>query len=384
MQVNRKSLLENLQWAQRFADREGGLPTISNVLFDAEGDTLTLTGTDLETAGVTTLTGTPGSEFGVAVPAKQLIKYLGSLSADEVELSIDPERAHVLIVTAGSDKLRVLGVTKDSYPELPTPKADAPTAVIGNIGWAVTRVGFAISTEESRFTLNGALLHAHDYNEALLVATDGCRLSLAPLAYQGPENLRVLLPRFTMNEAAKLGGDITLQMVTEKKSETDDTQDPDRAGEPDGYIHLTCGNRRITARKMTGNFPDYERVMSRMDWPNHVLLPAYDTLKALDRVSIYADERSHAVKFNFSDGVLRLQAQLVENGEAESLIPLMGGQMAGSAEIAFNANYIQDFLRANGAKDDTAVAMCWTDHKSMALLASEDRWLYGVMPMRVN
>lgn len=381
MQVNRKSLLENLQWARRFADRDGRVPVTPNVLFDAEGGILTLTGTDLETAGVTTLAGTPGNEFSVAVPARQLIKYLGSLNADEVELSTNPEQAHALIITAGSDKLRVLGVTKDSYPEIPTPKADAPTAVIGNIDWAVTRVGFAISTEESRFALTAALLEACDYNEASLVATDGRRLSMVPLAYHGPEKLRVLLPRFVMNEAARLGGDITLQVVAEEKS---DTQDSDRAGEPNGYIHLTCGNRRITARKLVGNFPDYERVMSRMDWPNHVFLPARETLKALDRVSIYADDRSHTVTFSFADGTLRLKAQLVENGEAESLIPLMGGQMAGSAEIAFNANYIQDFLRANGAKDDTAVAMCWTDRKSMALLASEDRWLYGVMPMRVD
>jgi DNA polymerase-3 subunit beta len=372
MHINRKELLLQLQWAQRFVDRKTTIPILANVLFSADGNTLTLTGTDLEIAGVTTLAGRTRSRFDVAVPAKQLIKYLQKLDTEEVDLSTNP--AHHLVVTAGRDKLTVLGMSRDSYPELPTPPADGPVAVLGSFAQAVSRVGFAISCEQDRFALNGALLDATDTNEAVLVATDGHRLSLTPLAYRGPEKLRMLIPKLAMNEAARLDGDITLQ---------GDRPPVQKNGEqpPAGHLYLTSGTRRIVARKLTGNFPDYERVLGRTDWPNHVFLPAKTTERVLDRVALCADERSRCVRLAITEGELRISSSLHESGYTQSTLPVAPGEIAAPLEAGYNAQYLIDFLRAHGG--DQAVAFCWTNEKEMGLLATEDGWLYGVMPQRI-
>jgi DNA polymerase-3 subunit beta len=360
MHINRKELLLQLQWAQRFAYKRAYVPILTHVLFVAEGQRLSLTATDLEVAGITTLAGRTKSRFEVTAPVDRLIKYLGKLDADEVELATNPD--HHLTVKAGRDGLTVNGMSRESYPELPTPPADAPAATLGSFAQAVARTAFAISKEESRFTLNGALLDATDTNEAVLVATDEHRLSLTPLAYRGPEKLRVLLRSKALLEAAKLDGDLTLRV-------------------DENHAYLDSGERRIVARKLDGNFPDYERVLGRTDWPNHVFLPAKTTERVLDRVALCADERSRCVRLAITEGELRISSSLHESGYTQSTLPVAPGEIAAPLEAGYNAQYLIDFLRAHGG--DQAVAFCWTNEKEMGLLATEDGWLYGVMPQRI-
>jgi DNA polymerase-3 subunit beta len=132
-------------------------------------------------------------------------------------------------------------------------------------------------------------------------------------------------------------------------------------------------------RKLTGNFPDYQRTVG-YDFPSHAFLPAKEMLKAIDRVAVYSDERSKYVRFEIRDGVLTIFSSTVETGSAASKVPLAGGEIAGPLEIGFNAGYVRDFL----ALYDNHVALCWKDEKSAAQLLSDDGHAYVVMPMRID
>lgn len=357
-------------------DGKANIPILNCVLFDVNANRLTLTGTDLEIGGVTGVDGSGDeSQWSGAAPVKKLIQYLQKVDEDTVTLSTAEN--HWLTVKHGTSTTRVAGMSKDSYPELPAPPE--PVAVLTRLPLAIERTAFAISCEETRFTLNGALLEV-DAAGARLVATDGHRLSLAPLqAKTAAEKIFCLIPKKALLEAGRL----------------DDG--PTFAADKD-HAFFSWGTRRIIARKLTGNFPDYHRVMPEsMDC--HANISVKTTLKTLDRVALYADERSHAVRFSVADGKLKIYASSVETGEAEGLVPIHSGEgVEGPFEIGFNASYVSDFLRTTTAQ---TVALCYAADEpdvekedgtvqhgkkggsKAAVFTTADGWSYVIMPLRI-
>ena len=353
MEIQTKALKQELQWVNRFAKSKSTTPILQNVLFDADGASLTLTATDLEASGVTAVAARGQEKWSVAVPVRKLIQYLDKVDEDEIALSA---KDNTLTVQHGA-LMRVIGMSRESYPELPVPTATQ--AVLGRLQLAVERVAFAISKEESRFTLDGALLEI-DEDEGRLMATDGHRLSVAPVQTKSASKFSALIRRAALLEAGRSDGECAL-------STSDD------------FVFMSFGQRRIVVRKMTGNFPDYRRCL-RDDHPSHVMLPVKSTLKVLERVAICADERSHAVRFDIEDSKLTIFASSIDNGEATGAVAVQMGEGAGPLEAGYNAEYIIDFL---SRADAQFVAFCYQDAKSMITLATTDQWLYSVMPMRI-
>jgi DNA polymerase-3 subunit beta len=354
MKLQTKALKAELQWVNRFVDRKSTIPILSTVLFDVDGDHLVLTGTDLEVAGVTSLDGQGNGQWSVAVPVRKLINYLDKVDEEEVDLTALPN--NWLVVEHGAS-MRVCGMSKESFPELPVPAETQ--AVLGRLQLAVKRTAFATSTEESRFSLDGALLEI-DEDEARLVATDGHRLSVAPLQVKGTVKLRVLIPTFALTEAGQFEEDCAF-------STNDD------------FTFMAWGQRRIMACKLTGNFPEWRRI-ARDDFPAHIMLPVKSTLKLLERVAICADERSRAVRFNIGDGKLTLSVSSVEESEAAGTVAVQMDEGSSPLEAGYNADYISEFLDRTEAQ---FVAFCYIDAKSGAVLATGDGWKYYVMPMRI-
>ena len=375
MILNTKSFRAELEWAQKFIEKKTSLPILTMVLFQADGKLLTLTATDtdLEVGGVTSVDGAGKGKWAVAVPVAKLIKYLAKV--DDPEVTLATTDRHQLVVTHGaSSKTTIDGMSKESFPELPTPPKER--AKIGRLDLAIERVLFAISKEESRFTLNGALLEING-DDGKLVGTDGHRLSLAPVQVKGAPKVRAIIPKKALFEAGKLEGDCTFSM-------------------DEDHVFMAFGQRRIIARKLKGNFPDYERVLVH-DFPNHVMLPVKTTLKTLARVAVYADERSRTVRFTVEDGKLTIYAQSLEAGEAgeaEGTIQTQPGESDGKPLIAgYNADYISDFLSRT---DFQYIAFCWqsdtqaegsdkvyTAASKMIALTTQDGWQVGIMPLRI-
>ena len=358
MQLSVKALQTELQWVKSFIEKKTTIPILSNVLFEVSGKRLTLTATDLELAGVTSVEGCGIGDWAVAVPVGKLIQYLGKV--DEEEITLAATDNNWLTVTHGSSKTTIAGMSKESYPELPA--APDTQVTLRNLPLAIARTSFAISPEESRFTLNGALLEVDADGKARLIATDGHRLSFAPVQARGnTERVRALIPKKALTEAARMDEDCALSVN-------------------DDHVFLSWRQRRIVTRKLKGNFPDYQRVMPE-DFPSHVMIPVKSTRKTLDRVALYADERSRAVQFRIANGKLTIFASSVETGESEGTVAVQPGGGDNLLTIGLNADYVNDFLSRT---DVQFAAYCWHDKKSGSQFMTGDGWRYVVMPMRID
>jgi DNA polymerase-3 subunit beta len=263
-------------------------------------------------------------------------------------------------------------MSRDSFPELPQmpdPIAEIPVRTLASM---IARTQFAISMEESRFTLSGALLLLRP--EGLtMVATDGHRLAFvqASAADSGKvdQQFRALVPKKAMVELTKLADD------------ADDGASAVFSGD-DNHLFFQVGPRLLITRKLTGNFPDYERVLPK-DHALSAKLHKDDIRSAIERVAQFADERSRAIRVQFTSGEVRIFSQSVEMGESEESVP--SEYQGPDLEIGFNAQYLLDFLRAI-PQDNVSFEL--KDQKSAGEMrpvgdAAPEQYRYVVMPMRI-
>jgi len=257
-------------------------------------------------------------------------------------------------------------------PQMPESIAEIPVAELASM---IVRTSFAISMEESRFTLNGALFLLTG-NGMTMVATDGHRLAYVESgaegngdAPKGGKVFRALIPKKAMGEIIKLA----------EESGTDTKVV--FAGD-DNHLFFKLGERLLITRKLTGNFPDYERVLPKEN-TNIVKLRKEEIRSAIERVSQFADERSRAIRVQFGPGEIKVFSSSMETGESEESVPTeyVGPEL----EIGFNAQYLLDFLRAI-PQDEVAFAL--KDQKSAGEMRPageqlKDHYRYVVMPMRI-
>jgi DNA polymerase III subunit beta len=229
---------------------------------------------------------------------------------------------------------------------------------------------FAISAEESRFTLNGALLLLKD-SGLVMVSTDGHRLALIEkhVSLPGLSGVfRALLPKKAMSEIQKLASD-------------DPSKKIEFSGN-DNHLFFKIDKRLLLSRKLTGNFPDYERVLPK-EHPHMIILQRDELKAAIERVAQFADERSRAIRVQILKGELKVHSSISETGESEETIPV---EYTGpEVEIGFNAQYLLDFLRS---VDQTEVELHFKDANSAGELRphgapAETIYRYVVMPMRI-
>lgn len=367
--VSKADLVRELNLSQGVVEKKTTIPILSNVLLEASGDRLSLTATDLE-LGIRCATPAKLKSAGAGtIPAKKLLDYVRLLPDGDVNFKFSDN--HWATITCGRSRTRIAGMSRESYPELPQMPAPLAQLPIGLLASMISKTIFAISAEESRFTLNGALLVLSE-SSVTLVSTDGHRLSLVecqnPLGNPAP--YRALLPRKAMGELLKLAND------AEDKSAA-----VDFAGD-DNHLFFQLGSRLLISRKLTGNFPDFERVLPK-GHAHTVELDREEVRAAIERVSQFADERSRAIKVRFADNEATIHSSLSESGESEeSLAVEYGGP---TVEIGFNAQYLLEFLRA---VPEAKVAFHFKDAQSAGELTPagegvDYKYRYVVMPMRI-
>jgi DNA polymerase-3 subunit beta len=379
--VSKSDLVRELSLSQGVVEKKTTIPILSNVLLEASGDRLYLTATDLELGLRTSCPAKVKKEGSGTIPAKKLLDYVRLLP--DADITVKFAENHWASLTCGRSRTRIAGMSRESFPELPPmPEAVAqiPTRQLTAM---ISRTMFAISMEESRFTLNGALLLLGD-NGLTMVATDGHRLAYVHRAAREASNghaaYRALVPRKAMGEIAKLG---------------DDPESKVSFGGDDNHLFFEFGPRLLITRKLTGNFPDYERVLPQ-DNIHIARLSTSEVKGAIERVAQFADERSRAIRVQFTTGEVKVFSSALETGESEESVP---AEYSGpDLEIGFNAQYLLDFLRAIPQEK---MEFALKDQKSAGELkpgqtpASEanadaakpgeeqEQYRYVVMPMRI-
>ena len=367
--VSKFELLRELTATQGVVERKTTIPILSNYLFEASGDKLSLTATDLDLSLRTACAAKVKKEGSCTIPARKLHDYVKLLP--DADITIKLLENHWISIRCGRSNTKMVGMARSNFPTLPV----FPTAGVVKIPAQVLRgmiakTGFAIASEESRYTLNGALMVLKP-ESITMVATDGHRLAHVERSgekFEGVSGeLKTLIPKKAMDELRSLLDSTDAETIDFAKDES--------------TLYFRIGQRLLTSRQLTGQFPNFEAVLPK-DNNKSVTLPGNDLGAAISRVAQFADERSRAVRLRMEKGELKLSASSTETGESEDTIET--SYQGDSLTVGFNAQYILDFLKAVGAGD---VKLEFKDAQSAGQLRpadSEDyKYRYIVMPMRI-
>src|SRR5215468_9570723 len=367
--VSKFELLRELTATQGVVERKTTIPILSNYLFEAGGDKLSLTATDLDLSLRTACNAKVKKEGSCTIPARKLYDYVKLLP--DAEITIKLLENHWVSIRCGRSNTKMVGMAKSNFPSLPV----FPTSGVVKIPAQVLRTmiaktGFAIANEESRYTLNGALMVLKP-ESITMVATDGHRLAHVERTgekFEGVSGeMKTLIPKKAMDELRSLTDSTEVETVEFAKDES--------------TLFFRIGPRLLTSRQLTGQFPNYEAVLPK-DNNKTVSIHGEDLAGAISRVAQFADERSRAVRLKLEKGELKLSASSTETGESEDSIEV--DYNGDPLTIGFNAQYIMDFLKASGAGD---VRLELKDPQSAGQLRpaeSEDyKYRYIVMPMRI-
>jgi DNA polymerase III subunit beta len=366
--ISKTALQKELGFVQGTVEKKNTIPALSNILIESVGErTIRIIGTDLDVtlrSEAEVEIQTPGA---MCVGARKLFEIARVLP--EAPVNFRKEENNWARITCERSNFRIAGVERESFPEVPSFKS-APVRIPASVfKTLIDRTIFAVTLEESRYTLSGAKFILNK-SGARMVTTDGHRLAFIERKDLGAniagEDLDTLIPRKTLAELNKLmasyEGEIGL-------------------GADENHIYFEVGPRLLISRTLSGQFPNYEMVMPKTS-ERKAEFDSASLGQAIRRVALMADDRSHAIKFSLAAGSLQISSQTAEEGEArESVTTEYAGE---EVEIGFNASYLQEFLNV---VDEGNVLLEFKDGNSQAQLRPVGDngydYRYVVMPMRI-
>jgi DNA polymerase-3 subunit beta len=367
--ISKNALQKELGFVQGIVEKKNTIPALSNILIESVGEsTIRIIGTDLD---VTIRCETEAEDIkvpgSICVQARKLFDILRLLP--DASVNFRKEENDWVTVKCENFRSKIAGLPRESFPEVPSSKS-APMRFPADVFKSfIDRTIFAITQEESRYTLSGAKFIL-DKSGAKMVTTDGHRLAYISRQDLGKnasdDALDALIPRKTLAELTKLTasyeGEIGL-------------------GADDNHIYFEVGPRLLVSRMLSGQFPNYEMVMPKGN-DKTVVFDSMQLNQAIRRVALMADDRSHAIRFHLVPNQLQITSQNAEEGEARETVATEYSGV--ETEIGFNAQYLQDFLNVVG---ECQVAFEFKDGNSQAQLRpaadADYDYKYVVMPMRI-
>ena len=401
--TNRKQLLTALDMVSGAIDKKMRIQILHNVMLSAGEGYLSLTATDLELAVQTGISADVETAGVLTIPFLTAQKFVKAMKADYVTIESDTEvipcgfctgtgcapfngtgpkpkclrcdglgqdkATRKLKLSAGLASITIEGTSIDSYPTIPTWGNKAfptvPFLDIDSAAWLemVSKVRYAISREESRLTLNGFLL---DVNGAVrMVATDGHRLSLVQRGETcDSPHTRAIIPARCADQLKRIfgKGNHSLSILKTVIPSTKDDKGHDVY--PTQYWIVRSGDTTVSGRILTGNFPDYERVMPHYEG-QYAKLSASDLLAGIDAVYHAANERNHAIKVEFNCTTVKLSASTVEGSAASIEVPCETGMCHG-VTVGLNAEYLRQFVATLPKSDDVYISCDGHQHAAPA------------------
>src|SRR6202166_1471312 len=342
IRLKRHDFLGELIPMQGIVERKTTIPVLSHILLnardsqDSKDGKLHLAATDLDVSLTSRCEAEIKEGGAIAVQAKKLIEIIRSLSASEVLLV--QEEPRVLSIRAGTSRFKIHGLAADDFPTLPTVPASAGAKVeipFVDFRRMVAKILFAVSAEESRFQLNGALFKIKD-GALEIVASDRHRLALVEKREESLRNApgnagddSVLVPRKALQELQRLEGDAAATALEFRRGEH--------------HLSFRLGQRELICRILEGTFPDYERVIAK-DNDKRVLFDRKALAEAVQRAALMTSDRARAVRLQFSTHQLVISAVNADLGEAveEVACEYDGPEF----RLGINPDYLSQFLAA--------------------------------------
>jgi DNA polymerase-3 subunit beta len=367
--VRKTDLLRELQLFQGIVERKNTIPILANVLIEANGDSVRMLATDLEVGLRSSCQASVAKSGSLTLPAKKLYEIVKALP--ETDVRIEEDKSGVKVAADRFDS-RMQTLPREDFPTLPDGTGKYTAALPRDVlKQMISKTQFAITGEDTRYFLNGALfIQAAD--SMSLVSTDGHRLALinvprSKTAAKGkPDEERVILPRKTLLELGRLLAEAEGDVEYER-------------GE--NHLFFKVGDRLLISRMIDGQFPAFERVIPKGN-DKRVEFDRDRLTSAVKRVALLSNERSRAVKFQMDAGKVEIASSSPEFGEAKEV--LMVDYTAAPVTICFNAQYVLDFL---SVVETDSVGLEFKDEMSQAVMkpigADGYDYTYVIMPMRV-
>jgi DNA polymerase III subunit beta len=363
IRVNRSEFLGELIPMQGIVERKTTIPVLSHLLLTAREDRLNLAATDLDVSLTTWSEADVKREGGIAVQAKKLVEIIRSLTSEDVQLVQEEQR--VLTIRAGKSRFKIHGLSPDDFPTLPSVEDSGAVEIpFTEFRRMVAKILFAVSAEESRFQLNGALLKLKN-GSLEMVATDGHRLALVEGGLEGSgDEDSVLVPRKALQELQRLEGEGNLSY---------------RRGEH--HLSFRLGKRELICRILEGTFPDYERVIAK-DNDKKVLFNRKQLGEAVARVALLTGDRARAVRLQFGSDQMVVSAANPDLGEAVEEVPC--DYDGPEFRVGINPDYLSQWL---SAVETEKVRLELKDENTQCvgypLDGPDTRYLCVIMPMRI-
>ncbi len=366
LQIAVEELNRALYRAQGIVEKKATLPILSNVLLEAKGGTLTVTAFDLEIGMISEHPAEIRSEGRLTVSARHLYDIVKMLP--EPTLTIRQGQNHYVELSCGASNFRIVGSPAEDYPTLPV-LAKVPFVPVRpkQLLEMIELTAFAVSSDETRFNLNGVFFEPMPGGGARMVSTDGHRLSMVERPVEGDFQLGrgVIIPRKGMQELKRI--------LAEAGAD----------GTELGFVENSAVLKRqgltLLMQLVNGQFPEYGQVIPK-ESGRTVQVGRLRLLESLKRVSLLSNEQARTVKLEVGEGVLRLSCQNPDLGEANEELPIDGA--GESLQIGFNARYLIDVL---GVLTSDDVALELTDDLSPGVIHPFEDKTYTavVMPVRI-
>jgi DNA polymerase-3 subunit beta len=360
--VTKEKLLECLQQVQNVVSTRTTLPILSNVLLQANGKEVRLTTTDLDVGVRGSFEADVEKEGATTLPARRLFTIIRELPSSEIQFDIDGKNA--ASIRSGQSFFKILGLPEEEFP--PLPKFDDSKVVTirqKDIRDGLRKTSYAISTDETRYVLNGVLFSFKD-NKLTLVATDGRRLAMLDIDLEFPRSHEadIIVPTKAVTELQRLltdEGDVRVSVGS-------------------GQIAFDLNNTLLVSKLIEGNYPNYKQVIPG-EMKERVTLERETFLNSLRRVSLLASDKSNSIKLNFTKNNIDITANTPEVGEAKESLPV--AYKGREFSIAFNPEFLMAPLR-NLTEDEIFLDLI--DEMSPGVIKIQSPFLYVLMPMRIS
>jgi DNA polymerase-3 subunit beta len=324
--ISQDVLKEELGYVQGIVERKSTIPVLSNILIESVGEnTVRFVGTDLDVT-IRCEADAEIKEAGtMCIQARKLFDIVRLLPNANVHFKSDDN--NWVLLSCEKSKFRLAGVSRDQFPEIPEFKS-APISLDAEIfSNFILNTSFAITNEQSRFTLSGAKFVIEE-GVARMVTTDAHRLAFIEKKIPSLINtsMDALIPKKALTELVKVskgsGGDVKL-------------------GEDSNHIYFEVGGHLLITRKLSGNFPNYEMVMPK-DNDKKVVFNLSEMKSAVARIALMADERTRSIRLTIREGEIEITAQSSEEGEGKEVVK--ADYTGEEIQIGFNAQYLKEFL----------------------------------------
>lgn len=331
--IKKSDLVRELQTVTGVVEKRATLPILANLLIEAGPQGLSVGASDLEVTIRGTAKATVVKPGSVTLPAGKLYEIARSLPDSDVQFKL-LER-HMVAISCERTRYKIAGQPRDEFPKFPdldvTKGIGLPAGALREM---IERVAFAITTEDPRYSLHGALLVVQE-GSLTLVATDGYRLSFATRKVaigKGTAEVRVIIPRKALTEVGKLAAEVDAEATV-------------TFGRSGNHVFFTVGEHTLTTTVPEGSFPNYPEVMPKR-CETEITLAKDELTDAVKRVSLLASDRfGRSVRFHLSNGRLELSSE-TEMGDANEVLNV--DYKGDEKTIGFNAKYLLDFLSVVG------------------------------------